>query len=225
MFCTGCGSQLIPNSAFCGRCGVSTGAPPQAAPQQQPIYPATQPPAVVTPSNSRAFAAVLAIILIVSMAYGWVSFNFEDDRPLSWGNFAGIRVMAWDAEQSLERELEWASGSAEWAAEIEAQFTPTISFGFLGTILWLATTASIVMLMMFINFMLRGDRRARSIGQAGSLVAAISALVFLYRYHVTGFEDLLWTNWQTSTPSIWAYLTLVMGVACFAYITQRKQEI
>ena len=48
MFCTKCGKAIKQGDVFCGECGASVSTAP--------------PPMAAAPSNSKAFAAVLAIL-------------------------------------------------------------------------------------------------------------------------------------------------------------------
>ena len=235
MFCGGCGQDLSNvKTNFCASCGTRiSGYSPTMEPQNPWQFTAPVPPQMIMQSpnpilmggvageiakrKAKAFASVIVAMLIFTMSYGWVSWPETDDtrgRPPQWSTFYGIRVTNWSVQRI----------DATYDALFREQQGAMYNFSRMVTISWIGTIASSLGLAIFLYFMLIADNRASRIGQVFFLAAIASSLYFIGHVSLTGVENLPWT-WPYITISLWAYLTLALGIVGFLFVTTKKHEI
>jgi len=158
-------------------------------------------------SKAKAIASVMSAVLLISMTYGWISWPRLTllnmlRSTLRWDTFSDANIMNFNQNLFATR-----------APELQ-------EFATVSTITWIVASISIIGFIAFLYFMHTANKKAGRIGQVASFIAVISALFFVVYMHIAS-EGFL----EFRIPSIWAYLTLVLGIFGFVYISKYKKEI
>ncbi|MCL2224340.1 MAG: hypothetical protein FWB96_05155 [Defluviitaleaceae bacterium] len=236
MFCTSCGNSVSEvKGGFCPGCGTKVAelAPKEFAPAQ--VSSVSECVNGATKRKAKAFTAVLAGLLILTMSCGWAvvpSFNFgySDRRDAGvdfntdglslWNNFNEIIVDNRIIQFTLERDATRGRNPSEWQI-VSADILSSFSRG--ATISRILVAAGTLGLLMFLCFVQSGDKRAWRIGQLSFLTAAVASIIFIVSAPSAANAEEFFRG--AFSPSIWAYLTFAIGVIGLIFISMKMKKI
>jgi hypothetical protein len=79
--------------------------------------------------------------------------------------------------------------------------------------------------VIFLSFLHIGSKITGLIGQLSSLIAVLMSLMYIIYFRIVVDIAISWGWGNTTTPSIWAYLTLIIGITAFIFIAINKKKL
>ena len=190
-------------------------------------------PAAGLLSNPKAIAAVGSLILCVVMMLGWVSWTTEflghgaDIDPLTrQDNFSIATELRFIRDLQEDSIQQW--GSPERIRDFRRDVAPIDSFATLSSVFRVVTLLTAVGFAVFVFFLFTGHRKTGFVGQLSALVATLSALIYAGNLLFNGddiaeaAEGLMGGVMIDVTATIWAWLSLLLGIVLLVYITKNK---
>ncbi|MCL2628692.1 MAG: zinc ribbon domain-containing protein [Oscillospiraceae bacterium] len=251
-FCASCGSSILTNNDVTKQSILNQ--PYQS--QQQCFQSSNAPILLVDPKRKRitqAIATLLSALLIITMLLGWVSvhiyipqsnlprelrgvipseltvtmtvFDFSNSVRIASGIFR-------EAFTELERQRDLWGGSASELREIRDAVNSIRVASITTNVIKIIILLLIVSFLVFIVLMLSENRYSAFLGQLGSTVSLIIAIIFAIAIAVVNsklnnlldlpreFRDML-----SISGSVWVYLTIIFSIFAMAFITVRKSII
>ena len=267
-FCTACGAPVNqvpaqenpaaentpPADLYEAAPKPETPAAPQPEQYQTPTaYNATVYRAPIDPGRaklSRAIAALLAALTIITMLLGWFTVKVsteEMDLPASvnldnisssvsvfgvaktMGQFHSIADKAWNAMKKETSKFIDEDDLRGVKKTIRAIGTAS----FMLRLVQILVLLSVVSFLAFLFMMIGGYRHGAMMGQLGSCLAVLAAILFAVLMLTANLSLSSVIESMGGDPegilevlkfgsSIWVYLTILMGIVSMAFITIRK---
>jgi len=213
MFCSSCGHNISEvKGDFCPNCGLVCKA-------RQTAYPSITKGAnkINVDDLYKGIISLIATALVVSMAYGWLTPPVTEGGPQAWIAFGDI-----------------LGGGGRWSV-----------FSSISLMAWSGAAISIVGITAFLFLLFKESSKAHFVGLLSLALATLISLGYIV-YIVTLFdgrvtviggvarylsEDFIRINTPESVgermnnPSIWAYMTLVLGLVGTGFMLLYKRRI
>ena len=197
MFCNSCGKEMPDNSKFCNNCGASNIA------VAQPAAASGAYAAPVQKNNTQKIAALLAVLLVVTMMFSWFSVSLPVAGVAEVPGLSGtaVSMSIFDlshiaifttklmnaAETAMRTEYDDYYGYESYSSSVRnSEMTAfqqvkggvTTAVAFIFSIAGVSILA-ILALVAFIFMMLNGSKGSAIMGQIAYALALVSAIVFI----------------------------------------------
>ena len=227
-FCYRCGTQIGESANFCAKCGtvVISGIlmhEQKNAPDQASTNPNTRtnnPMSPKTTTKTKAYIGFFSSLLIAAMMLSWLN------TPQYW-----LRGGFMPSPDTSENYVYWSSDAALTRTSAHLSYiilrlnrdSSSDSLGSLVVItqsVMVGTALSTLGFALFFYLTLTRHIKACFAGQAASLLAALSAIVFVGSLYI--YDDAM-HNVLDVKPTAWVYITFILGAVIFCVITKNKK--